>query len=114
MKEIAKTIYKNYDEYLGIIFYLLNVENIEIKMAHFFLDIRKSKNGVPIKQILNVFKGCEFTNKKNFMKVIKKELNSDLYFVIKDENNFKDSLLSQIGVDRLIFLPRSDDFIKCE
>jgi hypothetical protein len=114
MKEISKTIYKNYDETLGIIFYLVTVENIDIEMAEFFLDIRKNKEGVPIKMILNRFKTWEYINKKNFMKLVKKELNDNIYFINKNEDEFKDSLLSPTGIDRIIFLPRSDDFEKSE
>lgn len=113
MKDISKTIYKNYDEELGIIFYLTIVENIHIKMAQFFLEIRKT-NGIPIKKILSVFKSWEYIDKNNFIKVIKKELNNNIYFIKKDECNFKNSLLSQIGIDRLIFLPRSNDFVNSE
>ena len=39
---------------------------------------------------------------------------SDIYFVKKDEIDFKNSLLSNLGVERLIFLPKNDDFIKSE
>jgi hypothetical protein len=114
MKEISKTIYKNYDEHLGIMFYLTTVENIHIKMADFFLEIKKSIDGFPIKKILNIFKNWGFVDKKNFMKIIKKELNNDIYFVKKDEYEIKNSLLSPNGIDRLIFLPRSDDFVNSE
>ena len=114
MKEIAKTIYKNYDNDLGIIFYLVNVENIDIEMSIFFLDIRKNKDGTPIKIILDIFKNWNYTNKKDFMKMIKKELNNDYFFVFKDNNKFKNSLLSSLGIDRLIFLPRTSDFINTD
>jgi hypothetical protein len=114
MKEISKTIYKNYDEKLGTIFYLVTVEAMKTNLADFFLDIKKNKNGFLIKKILNIFKTWKYTNKKKFMKLIEQELNSDIYFISKDEHNFKDSLLSPNGVDRLIFLPRSNDFINTE
>jgi hypothetical protein len=113
LKNIAKTIYKNYDEDLGIVFYLVNIENIEITMATFFLDITKKKNGIPIKTILNVFNNWEFVDKNKFIKLIKNELDDELYFVSKTDD-IKNSLLTSLGVDRLIFLPRKDDFVDTE
>jgi hypothetical protein len=112
MKEISKTIYKNYDETLGIMFYLVTVENIKIKMAEFFLDIRK--NDTSIKKILCIFKNWKYKNKENFMRLIEKELENNIFISKKDQYDFKDSLLSPTGVDRLIFLPRSDDFENTE
>ena len=32
----------------------------------------------------------------------------------KEKEDFKNSLLSSLGVDRLIFLPRKSDFVNCE
>jgi hypothetical protein len=115
LKEISKTIFKNYDEDLGIIFYLTNIENIEIGIATFFLDIYKAKKnkGIPIKNILNVFNSWEFIDKKKFMKLVKYELDSDDYFVSRNDN-IKLSNLSSLGIDRLIFLPRKDDFVNSE
>lgn len=110
MKEISKTIYKNYDENLGIMFYLVTVENIDIEMAQFFLNIRKNKDGIPIKMILDIFKEFVYKNKKHFMTLIEKELSDNVFISKKDQYEFKDSLLSPTGIDRLIFLPRSDDF----
>lgn len=114
LKNIAKTIYKNYDENLGIVFYLVNIENIEIKMATFFLEIINKKNeGVPMKTILNVFNNWEFVDKNNFLKLVKSELDNDSYFLSKHDD-FKNSLLSSLGVDKLIFLPRKEDFVDTE
>ena len=117
LKEISKLIYKNFNKDLGIIFYLVNIENMNIKIAEFFLEIynktTKTKEGIPIKSILDCFKLWEYTDKKNFMKLIKSELDSDEYFI--DENDdFKKSLLTSLGVDKLIFLPRKTDFIDCQ
>ncbi len=116
LKEISKTIFKNYDEDLGIIFYLTNIENMEIGIATFFLDIynaTKKNKGIPMKNILNVFNNWEFVDKNKFMKLIKTELDSEAYFVSKEED-IKYSLLTSLGVDRLIFLPRKDDFVDTE
>ena len=117
INEISKLIYKNYHENLGIIFYLTNVENMEIGQAKFFLDVYNnttiSKKGIQLKLILNIFKTWEFIDKKNFIKLIKNELDNELYF-IEEKEDFKNSLLSSLGVDRLIFLPRKSDFVNCE
>lgn len=116
LKEISKSIYKNYDKNLGIIFYLVNIENIDISSASFFLEIynktTKTKKGIPIKNILSIFNEWEYVNKINFIKIIKLELDSDEYFIEANEE-FKNSLLSSLGVDKLIFLPRKTDFINC-
>jgi len=116
IKEISKIIFKYYDADLGIIFYLTNIENIEIGIATFFLDIynaNKINKGIPIKTILNVFNNWEFIDKKNFIKLIKTELKYDCYFVSKNDD-IKNSQLTSLGIDRLIFLPRSDDFVNTE
>ncbi len=116
LKEISKTIFKNYDEDLGIIFYLSTIENINIEIATFFLDIynlNKNNKGIPIKTILKVFNNWEYVDKNKFMKLIKSELDSEDYFV-KQNDDIKLSLLSSLGVDRLIFLPRRDDFVNTE
>ena len=101
---------------LGIIFYLTNIENIEIGIATFFLDIynaNKKNKGIPVKTILNVFNNWEFIDKKKFINLIKTELNYDCYFVSKNDD-IKKSELSSLGIDRLIFLPRLDDFVNTE
>jgi hypothetical protein len=116
IKEISKTIYKNYDEDIGIIFYLTNIENMEIGIATFFLDIynaTKKNKGIPIKTILNVFNNWEFVDKNKFIKLIKTELDCETYFITKNDD-FKNSFLSSLGVDRLIFLPRKEDFVNTE
>jgi hypothetical protein len=79
----------------------------------YFSDITKKKNGIPIKTILNVFNNWEFVDKNKFIKLIKNELDDELYFVSKTDD-IKNSLLTSLGVDRLIFLPRKDDFVDTE
>ena len=117
LKEISKLIYKNYDENLGIIFYLTNVEHIDISIAKFFLDIYNdtttSKKGIEVKRILDTFNIWEFVDKKKFLKLVKNELDNEQYF-IEQKDDLKNSLLSSLGVDRLIFLPRKSDFVNCE
>jgi hypothetical protein len=117
MKEISKLIFKNYDEDLGFIFYLITIENMSIGDATFFLNIHnnttKKNKGLSVKIILDIFKVWEYVDKKNFMKLIKLELDNEVYF-IEQNDDFKNSLLSSLGVDRLIFLPRKSDFINCD
>jgi hypothetical protein len=116
LKEISKLIYKNYDKNLGIIFYLVNIENINISIASFFLEIynntTKTKKGISIKYILSIFNEWEYVDKKSFMKMIKLELDNNEYF-IEESDDLKNALLSSLGVDKLIFLPRKTDFINC-
>ena len=117
MKEISKLIFKNYDEDLGFIFYLTTVEGMSIGDADFFLNIHNNTTtkmkGLSIKIILDRFKDWVYVDKKNFMKLIKSELDNDEYFIEQNEE-FKNSLLSSLGVDRLIFLPRKTDFNNCD
>ena len=108
LKEISKIIYKNYDKYIGIMFYLYIIENIDLEMSKLFLDIHFYKRAA-ISTILNIFEGWEFINKKKFLKKVIKNLNSPVYFINKDEI-FEDSILSSIGITKLLFLPSVGDF----
>jgi hypothetical protein len=108
LKEIAKIIYKNHDKIIGFMFYLNVVENIDFKMCKFFLNLHLNKKA-SVKQILLIFEGWDFFDKEKFMEKLKNNLKSPKYF-IEENKKIEKSILSSVGVTKLLFLPTVEDF----
>jgi hypothetical protein len=115
--EIAIIIYNNYNKDYGVHFYISCVLKHDIKMSSFFLDIYNktfiNKIGFELSEIILMFKESGFKKINKFVEtVIIPTINRNKKKLLIEENkdNFIDSKLSSVGVDRIITLPRDDEF----
>ncbi len=115
LKEVGKTIYKNYCEQDGIIFILCCVDDFDISLAGYFCEIYYktviTNQGIPIKEVIQVLKSLGNKSKLTEEKIME-ELDSDISFVEINQENFNESLLSNVGVDQLMLLPARKNFKK--
>lgn len=114
LKNIAKLIYLNIDEKFGILFYMSVIDDFVISLAPFFLDLHeKTKIGVKVKYLGEQLKNISsFKRINDYYLIIKNILTYNdntikAYFKTYDKNNFNESILNSLGVDKFILsIPR--------
>jgi len=110
-KEISSILFNNYDKNLGIIFYLCCYENFNYTMADFFLNLYNRKDqGIKFNEVIKIFKG-RLKNENKFIKLCFEELDDDdkSNFLEYNNENPEESILSSVGVDIVITLPRKKE-----
>lgn len=117
LKEISKVIYKYYDETIGVIFYCSVVSNLDVDYAPFFWSLHQNtkitNKGVQINEVVNFLKIFGLSKPKKLLEIILNELEDDEeYFHELNYDNYNSSFLNSLGVDRVLLLPRKNDFPK--
>jgi hypothetical protein len=117
LKEISKVIYKYYDETIGVIFYCSVVSNLDVDYAPFFWSLHQNtkitNKGVQINEVVNFLKIFGLSKPKKLLELILNELEDDEeYFHELNYDNYNLSFLNSLGVDRVLLLPRKNDFPK--
>lgn len=115
LKEIGKIIYKNYGERDGIIFMLCCVDDFDISLAGYFCEIYYktvvTNVGITVKEVIQVLKSLGNKSKLTEEKIME-ELDNEISFVEINQEDFYESLLSNVGVDQLMLLPARKNFKK--
>lgn len=109
LKKISRLIYKNIDEKFGILFYMSVIDDFSSYIASLFIDLFEIRNtGISIKnlgELLNI--KARFKKFKDYYPIAQKNMTIDdedisEFFISNNKNNFEESILSSLGIDKFI------------
>jgi hypothetical protein len=108
--QFAKIIY-SLNNKIGMLFYLSVIYSFNIDYAKFFID---TINGIKLNDLMNNLKNFGFTkkqSKKEFLELVKNELDDEDFKEYNDEN-FLESELNSYGLDCVIMILNKTHFLK--
>ena len=117
-KEIAFGLFKD-NPIEAMIIYLTKVNNFNLLLAKFFVEIQmkfiEKEKGIPLRTLKTFMADdLEF---RNFYKFIENMINSnnlkeEKHFIIFDKVNIENCVLNKHGYDTILMLPREEDWKK--